>query len=186
MIDKNIEFEQFVNGILDLSGEIALNNFRKIRDLTLKGDFSPVTKADEDIEQFIRDKIFEKYPNHKIIGEELDDFKGSENITWYIDPIDGTNNFVHNYPSFAVSIGVYLRSKPIAGVVYDIPNNEKFFALKDGGSFSNDSKISVSNKDRFSEGLYVTGFIPYDENYIDKNLLYLPSLKIKHTIGKIA
>ncbi len=68
MIDKNIEFEQFVNEILDLSGEIALNNFRKIRDLTLKGDFSPVTKADEDIEQFIRDKIFEKYPNHKIIG----------------------------------------------------------------------------------------------------------------------
>ena len=50
MIDKNIEFEQFVNEILDLSGEIALNNFRKIRDLTLKGDFSPVTKADEDIE----------------------------------------------------------------------------------------------------------------------------------------
>ena len=82
MIDKNIEFEQFVNEILDLSGEIALNNFRKIRDLTLKGDFSPVTKADEDIEQFIRDKIFEKYPNHKIIGEELDDFEGSENITW--------------------------------------------------------------------------------------------------------
>ena len=58
MIDKNIEFEHFVNKILDLSGEIALNNFRKIRDLTLKGDFSPVTKADEDIEQFIRNKIF--------------------------------------------------------------------------------------------------------------------------------
>ena len=63
MIDKNIEFEQFVNEILDLSGEIALNNFRKIRDLTLKGDFSPVTKADEDIEKFIRSKIFEKYPS---------------------------------------------------------------------------------------------------------------------------
>ena len=59
MIDKNIEFEQFVNEILDLSGEIALNNFRKIRELTLKGDFSPVTKADEDIERFIRGKIFE-------------------------------------------------------------------------------------------------------------------------------
>ena len=81
MIDKNIEFEQFLNEILDLSGEIALNYFRKIRDLTLKGDFSPVTKADEDIEQFIRDKIVEKYPSHKIIGEELDDFEGSDNIT---------------------------------------------------------------------------------------------------------
>ena len=69
MIDKYIEFEKFVNGILDLSGVIALNNFRKIRDLTLKGDLSPVTNADEDIEQFIRGKILEKYPSHKIIGE---------------------------------------------------------------------------------------------------------------------
>jgi len=72
----------------------------------------------------------------------------------------------------------YLRSKPIVGVVYDIPNNEKFFALKDGGSFCNDSKISVSNKDRFSEGLYVTGFIPYDENYIDKNLQVIKNINL--------
>ena len=57
MIDKNSEFEEFVNEILDLSGEIALKNFRKIRALTLKGDFSPVTKADEDIEKFIRSMI---------------------------------------------------------------------------------------------------------------------------------
>ena len=102
----------------------------------------------------------------------------SSEYTWYIDPIDGTNNFVHNYPSFAVSIGVYLRSKPIVGVVYDIPNDEKFFALKDGGSFSNDSQISVSNKERFSEGLYVTGFIPYDENYIDKNLQVIKNINL--------
>ena len=85
VIDKNIEFEKFINEVLDLSGAIALNNFRKIRDLTLKGDLSPVTKADEEIEQFIRGKILESYPNHKIIGEELDDFEGSENITWYIE-----------------------------------------------------------------------------------------------------
>mgnify|MGYP003321339241 CR=1 FL=1 len=52
------ELEKFINETLDLSGEIALKNFRKIRDLSLKGDLSPVTKADEDIEQFIRDKIF--------------------------------------------------------------------------------------------------------------------------------
>ena len=90
MIDKNVEFEIFINGILDLSGAIALKNFRKIRDLTLKGDLSPVTKADEEIEQFIKGKISAKYPSHKIIGEELGNFEGSENVTWYIDPIDGT------------------------------------------------------------------------------------------------
>ena len=117
MNDKNIEFEQFVNEILDLSGEIALSNFRKIRDLTLKGDFSPVTKADEDIEQFIRHKIFEKYPNHKIIGEELDDFEGSENITWYIDPIDGTRSFVAGKRDFGTLVALVINDELIGGVI---------------------------------------------------------------------
>jgi inositol-phosphate phosphatase/L-galactose 1-phosphate phosphatase/histidinol-phosphatase len=117
LIDKNIEFEQFLNEILDLSGEIALNYFRKIRDLTLKGDFSPVTKADEDIEQFIRDKIFEKYPNHKIIVEELDDFEGSENITWYIDPIDGTRSFVAGKRDFGTLVALVINDELIGGVI---------------------------------------------------------------------
>ena len=126
MIDKYIEFEKFVNGILDLSGEIALNNFRKIRDLTLKGDFSPVTKADEDIEKFIRDKIFEKYPNHKIIGEELDDFKGSENITWYIDPIDGTRSYVIGNPTWSNLISLNYKGSPILGLA-NFPKLKKYY-----------------------------------------------------------
>ena len=117
MTDKNFEFEKFINEILDLSGAIALNNFRKIRDLTLKGDFSPVTKADEDIEQFIRDKIFEKYPNHKIIGEELDYVDGSENVTWYIDPIDGTRSFVAGKHDFGTLLAVVKEEELIGGVI---------------------------------------------------------------------
>ena len=73
---------------------------------------------------------------------------------------------------FSLKVNHWLAS------VYDIPNNEKFFALKDGGSFSNDSQISVSNKDHFKEGLYVTGFIPYDENYIDKNLQVIKNINL--------
>ena len=117
MIDKNIEFEKFVNGILDLSGPIALNNFRKIRNLTLKGDLSPVTNADEDIEQFIRGKILEKYPSHKIIGEELDDFVGSENVTWYIDPIDGTRSFIAGKHDFGTLIAIVINDELIGGVI---------------------------------------------------------------------
>jgi 3'(2'), 5'-bisphosphate nucleotidase len=135
VIDKNIEFEQFVNGILDLSGEIALNNFRKIRDLTLKGDFSPVTKADEDIEQFIRDKIFEKYPNHKIIGEELDDFKGSENITWYIDPIDGTYDYINDLDEFTLNAGLIINNRAVAGIIYAPAKNRLFYSYEKGCSF---------------------------------------------------
>ena len=76
MIDKYIEFEKFVNGILDLSGVIALNNFRKIRDLTLKGDLSPVTNADEDIEQWAAD-----YPDVAAIVETIAMKKAREQST---------------------------------------------------------------------------------------------------------
>jgi len=117
MIDKNIELEKFINETLDLSGEIALKNFRKIRDLSLKGDLSPVTKADEDIEQFIRDKILEKYPSHRIIGEELEDFEGSENTTWYIDPIDGTRSFVAGKHDFGTLIALVIDGELIGGVI---------------------------------------------------------------------
>ena len=116
MIDKNIQFEQFVNEILDLSGEIALKNFRKIRALTLKGDFSPVTKADEDIEKFIRSMILDKYPNHKIIGEELDNFEGSDNVIWFIDPIDGTRSFVAGKHDFGTLIALVIDDELIGGV----------------------------------------------------------------------
>ena len=117
MIDKKIELEKFINETLDLSGEIALNNFRKIRDLTLKGDLSPVTKADEEIEQFIRNKIFDMYPTHKIIGEEPEAFEGSENIRWYIDPIDGTKSFVAGKHDFGTLIALVINDELIGGVI---------------------------------------------------------------------
>ena len=63
------ELEEFINEILDVSGKIALENFREIRETSLKGDSSPVTKTDIKIEQYIRTKILENYPDHKIIGE---------------------------------------------------------------------------------------------------------------------
>ena len=165
--------------ISDQAAELIRLSSQKIKSFKSKGEVSNlVTQTDIEVDKLIAGKIKESFPEHNVVSEELGSKNLSSDYTWYIDPIDGTNNFVHNYPSFAVSIGVYLRSKPIVGVVYDIPNNEKFFALKDGGSFSNDSKISVSNKDRFSEGLYVTGFIPYDENYIDKNLQVIKNINL--------
>ena len=161
------------------AGKILTRDFGEIENLQIHsksiGDF--VTNADLKVEKNLLETLKYYYPNYTYISEEAGKIKGDENII-IIDPIDGTNNFVHNYPSFAVSIGVFFKSKPLVGVVYDIPNNEKFFASKDGGSFSNDSPISVSDKDHFSEGLYVTGFVPYDENYIDKNFRVLKNVNL--------
>ena len=116
---KNLleELEEFVNDVLDISGTIALENFREIRGMTLKGDSSPVTKADMEIEQYIRTKILEKYPNHNIVGEELDYVDGSENVTWYIDPIDGTRSFVAGKHDFGTLLAVVVNEELIGGVI---------------------------------------------------------------------
>ena len=111
------KLEAFVNDVLDFSGKIALENFRKIRDMSLKGDSSPVTKVDMEIEQYIRTRILEKYPNHKIIGEELDYVDGSENVTWYIDPIDGTRSFVAGKHDFGTLLAVVKEEELIGGVI---------------------------------------------------------------------
>ena len=118
------KLEEFVNDVLDFSGKIALENFRKIRDMSLKGDSSPVTKVDMEIEQYIRTRILEKYPNHKIIGEELDYIDGSENVTWYIDPIDGTRSFVAGKHDFGTLLAVVLEEELIGGVI-DCPALEE-------------------------------------------------------------
>ena len=165
--------------ISDQAAELIRLSSQKIKSFKSKGEVSNlVTQTDIEADKLITKKIKDSFPEHNIVSEELGSNNLSSDYTWYIDPIDGTNNFVHNYPSFAVSIGVFFKSKPLVGVVYDIPNNEKFFASKGGGSFSNDSPISVSEKDYFNEGLYVTGFIPYDGNYIDKNLQVIKNINL--------
>ncbi len=137
-----------------------------------------VTQTDIDADKLISSKIKETFPEHNIVSEELGSNNLHSDYTWYIDPIDGTNNFVHNYPSFAVSIGIFYKDNPFAGVVYDIPNSEKYYALKNQGSYCNDSQISVSKTKQFKEGLFVTGFIPYDEKYIDKNLQIIKNINL--------
>ena len=93
MVDNRTnDFEIFVNDILDNTGKIALKYFRDLKDLSLKRDMSPVTKADKEREKYIRTQILNHYPNHNIVGEEYKEVTGTENITWYIDPIDGTRS----------------------------------------------------------------------------------------------
>ena len=92
MVDNRTnDFEIFVNDILDNTGKIALKYFRDLKDLSLKRDMSPVTKADKEIEKYIRTQILNHYPNHNIVGEEYKEVVGTENITWYIDPVSYTH-----------------------------------------------------------------------------------------------
>ena len=165
--------------ISDQAAELIRLSSKKIKSFKSKGEISNlVTQTDIEADKLISSKIKETFPEHNIVSEELGSNNLHSDYTWYIDPIDGTNNFVHNYPSFAVSIGIFYKDNPFAGVVYDIPNSEKYYALKNQGSYCNDSQISVSKTKQFKEGLFVTGFIPYDEKYIEKNLQIIKNVNL--------
>ena len=165
--------------ISDQAAELIRISSKKIKSFKSKGEISNlVTQTDIEADKLISSKIKESFPEHNIVSEELGSNNLHSDYTWYIDPIDGTNNFVHNYPSFAVSIGIFYKDNPFAGVVYDIPNSEKYYALKNQGSYCNHSQISVSKTKKFKEGLFVTGFIPYDEKYIDKNLQIIKNINL--------
>ena len=122
-----------------------------------------VSVADTNTESAIVEYLQAKYPGHNFFGEEsLRDAIDSDHL-WVIDPIDGTNNFLHGLPWFGISIGYYENSKPACGVVLNPATNDWFTCVKDQGAWHNGVKVSVTNTDRFEDSLVGVGFY-YDRD----------------------
>jgi len=139
--------EKFLKQIIREAGYLAKGFYEEGVDCEYKVSASDfVTKADREVEFFIRAKIKEKYPDHAIMGEEHD-LEGDENAEykWVIDPIDGTRNFVKHIAIWCTLIGITKNSKPYMSAVYDAINDELFFAQKGKGAYLNDKKIRVSD-----------------------------------------
>src|SRR3989344_1639815 len=100
------------------AGEIALRYFKTQPKVSYKADKSPVTRADIEAEKLIRKIISKKFPDHGIIGEELPPVNPKARYQWVIDPIDGTRDFIHQIPHWAVYIAVLEKDKPIMSVIY--------------------------------------------------------------------
>ncbi|PLS16537.1 inositol monophosphatase [Bacillus sp. M6-12] len=102
-----------------------------------------VTNMDKETEEFFIEKIKEKYPDHKILGEEGmgEGTKNLAGIVWIIDPIDGTMNFIHQQRNFAISIGVYEDGIGKIGLIYDVVHDELYHAAKGQGAYMNDVKL---------------------------------------------
>jgi myo-inositol-1(or 4)-monophosphatase len=98
------------------------------------------------------------FPQHNFLAEESMREEGSSGYLWIIDPLDGTTNFIHRLPTFAVSIGVQYGGDMIAGVIYDPIHNELFSATKNGGAFLNGNQISVNHPVCIADALIATGF----------------------------
>lgn len=126
-----------------------------------KGSLNLVTNVDREAEKLIIDRIKNHYPEHTILAEESGLSNKSQDYLWLIDPIDGTTNFVHGYPSFGVSIGLVIKGAPTLGVVLELPSKNLFSAYKGNGAFKNNSRIYVSKTPSLTKSLLTTGF-PYD------------------------
>ena len=110
------------------SSEIIFNSVDKPKYIVHKGKFNLVTETDRESEQNLKSIISKSFPDHGILGEETGYTKSDSPYLWIIDPLDGTTNFVHNYPSYAVSIGVLYEEQPIVGVVMELPIKKMYFS----------------------------------------------------------
>lgn len=120
-----------------------------------------VTELDRKSEAMIIGRIKARYPDHEVLAEESGRNSRESDYRWIIDPIDGTTNFAHGLPIFAVSIGIEHRGTIVAGVVYDPTRDEMFTTEKGRGAFLNGEAIHVSKTSRLIDSVLATGF-PYD------------------------
>lgn len=120
-----------------------------------------VTEVDRKAEASIVREIQQHYPNHGIVAEEGGITNPDANMQWYIDPLDGTTNFVHGYPHFSVSISVWRNGKPYLAVVHDPMRNETFEAQTGNGAFLNRRRLRVAARKQIDRAIFASGIPPY-------------------------
>src|SRR5437868_2291834 len=165
--------------MLDFAIRLAQDAGRLLRDrvgtqinIGHKGDINIVTDVDLASERLIREAIASHYPRHQVLGEEGGLADSSSDYRWVVDPLDGTTNFAHGYPVFAVSIALEYRGETIVGVVYDPMRDELFAAERGAGATLNRRSIHVSDSAELTRSLLSAGF-PYDIGTSILNNLYL-------------
>ncbi len=154
------------------AGKVILDNFGKIswEDIHLKMASDFVTSVDTKSEQIIIDTIRDAFPHHIFLAEESLKEIDTEKYRWIIDPLDGTTNFIHQYPVFSVSIALENQREIILGVIFDPLRDELFTAEKGRGAYLNDRRIRVSAVQDREESLITTGFPFRRKEFIDPYL----------------
>lgn len=141
-----------------------------------KGKSDMVSYVDKEAERILVSALQELLPEAGFITEENTVGQDQKEYTWVIDPLDGTTNFIHGLPTYAVSIGLMHHQTVVAGVVYEINHDEAFYAWKDGGAYLNGEPIHVTNVDKIDDGLFATGFPYYNFEKMTEYLAILNEL----------
>jgi myo-inositol-1(or 4)-monophosphatase len=163
-----------------LAGKVILDNLGRIskKDINLKQKSDFVTRVDKKSEKIIIKTVKENFPDHLFLAEESLKEAETEEYRWIIDPLDGTTNYIHQYPVFSISIALEYKREIILGVVYDPLRKELFTAEKGEGSFLNRHPIRVSKISSLKDSLITTGFPFRSKEFIGiylklfKNIFY--------------
>ncbi len=147
-----------------------------------KGHNDFVSYVDKGAEKLIVEDLKSILPQAGFITEEGTEKRDENPLKWVVDPLDGTTNFIHGVPCFAVSIALLQEKEPLIGVVYEVNQDEMFSAWKSGGAYLNGKPIAVSTTQTVAESLFGTGFPYYDYQFIDKYLELFKHL-MQHSRG---
>jgi myo-inositol-1(or 4)-monophosphatase len=145
------------------AGRGLVKDFREVENLqvSVKGAGDFVTRADLNAEKAIKDELMTARPTYGWLAEEGGEEEGKDPTRrWIVDPLDGTTNFLHGLPHWAVSIALEHKGQIVAGVVFDPAKEEMFFAEKGAGAWMNDGRMRVSGRHKMIESIFATG-LPY-------------------------
>jgi myo-inositol-1(or 4)-monophosphatase len=143
------------------AGEVLLSGLGKDIQVDHKSEIDLVTEMDRRSEELLLKAIRSRYPDDRIVAEESGVIQGKNGHVWHIDPLDGTVNYAHGIPFFAVSLGYVEDGQITMGVVYDPVQDECYTAQRGQGAYLNGQQLQVSGADELIQSLLVTGF-PYD------------------------
>jgi myo-inositol-1(or 4)-monophosphatase len=142
------------------ASKILIRDFGELEKLqvSLKGPSDFVTNSDKKVEKIIIEELTKSRKKFSILSEEIGEVKNSDKENyWIIDPIDGTTNFLHGIPHFAISIALKTKEEIVSGLIFDPIKNEMFYAEKNNGAYFNNQRIRVSKKKKLNECLFATG-----------------------------
>jgi len=141
------------------AAKILIRDFGEIENLqvSLKGPGNFVTASDKKVEKIIIEELQKARPTYSILSEEAGKINNDESFKWIIDPIDGTANFLHGIPHFAISIGLEHDGEIICGIIYDPIKDEMFIAEKGNGAYVNNKRMRVSSRSKLENCIICTG-----------------------------
>ncbi len=142
-----------------LGARVLLNHVERVHQLTIerKQGYEEVSEVDRWAEEIIATALAEAYPQHGVLGEEFGGDPGSSEYVWYIDPLDGTLNYLSGLPHFCVSVGVLERGVPTHGAIIDPIRGEEFHASRGHGAYLNSRRIRVSTCGRLAQAVIASG-----------------------------